>query len=209
MQPGHRSSGDDVPLPDTVRLPAPVARATPLCRAARPVRVSAGSTPPDRMTDQMPTRLIAISLRCCCCCWSRDCAAQTADPGAVRVGDRWSYDIKDDLTGDLRHAITVVVVDDQRQGDHDASYHSAGKDRPQTMVLRSRLGPNRRRRLEASSKRDRNQEAAAGRQGVAIGCQRDASAIRRRLSRVRNLRKLWQKSRSRRRPEHSIRFGST
>src|SRR4029077_12823418 len=37
------------------------------------------------------------------------CAAQTPDPGGIRVGDRWSYDIKDGLTGDLRNAITVVV----------------------------------------------------------------------------------------------------
>jgi hypothetical protein len=44
-------------------------------------------------------------------CWSACSWAQTADPGPVRVGDRWSYDIKDDATGDLRHAITIVVVE--------------------------------------------------------------------------------------------------
>src|SRR5262245_44628480 len=38
------------------------------------------------------------------------CAAQTPDPGSIRVGDRWSYNIKDGLTGDLRNAITVVVA---------------------------------------------------------------------------------------------------
>src|SRR5215467_8588272 len=40
------------------------------------------------------------------------CAAQTVDdPGPLRVGDRWSYDIKDEVTGDLRNAITVVVAE--------------------------------------------------------------------------------------------------
>ena len=43
--------------------------------------------------------------------WSGSCLAQTADGDAVKVGDRWSYDVKDDATGDLRQAITVVVTD--------------------------------------------------------------------------------------------------
>jgi hypothetical protein len=37
--------------------------------------------------------------------------AQTAEGDTVKVGDRWSYDVKDDATGDLRQAITVVVTD--------------------------------------------------------------------------------------------------
>lgn len=61
--------------------------------------------------------------------WPGNCAAQTADPGAVRVGDRWSYDIKDDATGDLRHAITIVVVE---VGDKEVTTRLSlkGKDRP-------------------------------------------------------------------------------
>jgi len=61
------------------------------------------------------------------------CAAQTVDPGPIRVGDRWSYDIKDDLTGDLRQAITVVVgeVNDK---EITTRVTVPGKDRPQTMV---------------------------------------------------------------------------
>ena len=62
------------------------------------------------------------------------CAAQTPDLEAVRVGDRWSYDIKDDLTGDLKHAITVVVVEvNDKEITTRATYR--GKDRTQTMVF--------------------------------------------------------------------------
>src|SRR5262245_64343052 len=66
--------------------------------------------------------------------WAGVCAAQTTDPGPVRVGDRWSYDVKDDLTGDLRHAVTVVVVE---VSDKEITTRAAirGKDRPQTMVF--------------------------------------------------------------------------
>jgi hypothetical protein len=61
------------------------------------------------------------------------CAAQAVDPGPIRVGDRWSYDIKDDFTGDLRPAITVVAVE---VSDKEITTRVTvrGKDRPQTMV---------------------------------------------------------------------------
>src|SRR5437016_3798688 len=61
------------------------------------------------------------------------CGAQTVDPGLIRVGDRWSYDIRDDLTGDLRQAITVVVVEINDK-EIATRVNSHGKDRPQTMV---------------------------------------------------------------------------
>jgi hypothetical protein len=66
--------------------------------------------------------------------WSPDCGAQTADPGPIRAGDRWSYDVKDALTGDLRHAVTVVVVD---INDKEITTRATirGKDRPQTAVF--------------------------------------------------------------------------
>jgi hypothetical protein len=60
-------------------------------------------------------------------------AAQSADPGPIRIGDRWSYDIKDDLTGDLRQTITVVVVDINDQ-EITTRVNARGKDHPQTMV---------------------------------------------------------------------------
>jgi hypothetical protein len=61
------------------------------------------------------------------------CAAQTPDPGGIRVGDRWSYDIKDGLTGDPRNAITVVVAEtNDKEITTRVTYQ--GKDRPQTNV---------------------------------------------------------------------------
>ena len=61
------------------------------------------------------------------------CAAQTIDPGAIRVGDRWSYDIKDGFTGDLRSATTVVVVEINDK-EITTRVTNRGTDRPQTMV---------------------------------------------------------------------------
>jgi len=81
----------------------------------------------------MSIRYIAIGLAMLLG-WFGYCAAQTAEPGPVRVGDRWSYDIKDEATGDLRHAVTVVVVD-VNDKEITARTTIRGKDRPQTMVF--------------------------------------------------------------------------
>ncbi len=43
--------------------------------------------------------------------WSRDCAAQMVEPGPVRVGDRWSYDLKDGATGEVRQSYSYFVFD--------------------------------------------------------------------------------------------------
>ncbi len=115
--------------------------------------------------------------------WSGSCAAQTVEPGPVRVGDRWSYDIKDDATGDLRYAITVVVVD-INESEITTRTIIRGKDRPQTMVFDRDWGRNRRRQLEASPGWDRHQSAVAGWQGVAIGRQRHAPAVGRGIPRL-------------------------
>src|SRR5262245_59968914 len=84
----------------------------------------------------MPGRLIVTSLLLFLS-WS--CAAQTPDPGPVRVGDQWSYDIKDGLTGDLRRSITVVVAATTGK-EITTRVTSLGKDRPQTNVYDSDWG---------------------------------------------------------------------
>src|SRR5262249_14247664 len=61
------------------------------------------------------------------------CAAQTTDPGPIRVGDRWSYNIKDALTGDLRQAITIVVGEINEK-EITTRVSIQGKDRPTTMI---------------------------------------------------------------------------
>jgi len=79
----------------------------------------------------MPGRLIVTTSLLLFLSWS--CAAQTPDPGPVRIGDRWSYDIKDGLTGNLRNAITVVVAEtNDKEITTRVTYQ--GKDRPQTAV---------------------------------------------------------------------------
>jgi hypothetical protein len=81
----------------------------------------------------MSRHLFAISFALLLC-WPGSCAAQAVDAEAIRVGDRWSYEIKDDLTGDLRHAVTTVVVDiNDKEITTRTTYR--GKDRPQTMVF--------------------------------------------------------------------------
>ena len=65
------------------------------------------------------------------------CAAQTVDPGPIRVGDRWSYDIKDALTGDLRQAVTIVAgdVNEKEITTRISARGKDGRDRPMTIVF--------------------------------------------------------------------------
>jgi len=62
------------------------------------------------------------------------CAAQTVDPGPIRVGDRWSYDIKDALTGDLRQAVTIVAAEINEK-EITTRTSVRGRDRPNTIVF--------------------------------------------------------------------------
>src|SRR5262245_169040 len=127
LGPGRPATTSRSPNRSPIRTSSPT---TLLRRLARPLRPR--STQPDRETHQMLARLIAISLALLLLC-SRDCVAQAVDPGAVRVGDRWAYDIRDDLSGDLRRAIRVVVVE-VNDKEITTRVSSPGKDHPQTMV---------------------------------------------------------------------------
>ena len=62
------------------------------------------------------------------------CAAQAVDPGPIRVGDRWLYDIKDTLTGDLRQAVTIVAVE-VNEKEIATRTSVQGKDRSNTIVF--------------------------------------------------------------------------
>src|SRR5262245_52954820 len=59
--------------------------------------------------------------------------AQSTDPGPIRVGDRWSYEVKDSLTGDLRPAMTVVVAEINDK-EITTRVSLRGKDRPLTVI---------------------------------------------------------------------------
>jgi hypothetical protein len=80
----------------------------------------------------MLTRLVAIGL-VLLLIGPREGGAQPAASGAVQVGDRWSYDIKDTLTGDLRRAVTVVVVEVTNK-EITTRESALGRDHPQTTV---------------------------------------------------------------------------
>jgi len=82
------------------------------------------------MTIGQPIAIFALALFC----WSACCTAQATEPDPIRVGDRWSYDLKDDLTGDLRHAVTVVVVEVTAK-EITTRATIRGKELPQTMIF--------------------------------------------------------------------------
>jgi hypothetical protein len=67
------------------------------------------------------------------------CAAQEVDPGPVRVGDRWSYDINDEVTGDLKNAVTFVVAE-IKQNEITTRVSVRGRDRPGTVIYDSDWG---------------------------------------------------------------------
>lgn len=65
--------------------------------------------------------------------WSGNALAQPPQGDTVKVGDRWSYNVKDNATGDLRQAISVVVT--QISGEEITTQVTArGKERPNTVV---------------------------------------------------------------------------
>jgi hypothetical protein len=81
------------------------------------------------MLGRVIAKSLAIQLLLVCYC-----ASQTVDPGPVRVGDRWSYDIKDALTGDLREAVTIVVGE-VTEKEITTRNSVRGRERPRTFVF--------------------------------------------------------------------------
>ena len=67
--------------------------------------------------------------------WPRYGAAQTDNPGPVRVGDRWSYDLKDTATGDLRQSFTLVVFEVNDKEIIARSIIRGAENRPQTAIF--------------------------------------------------------------------------
>lgn len=93
------------------------------------------------------------------------CAAQAVDPGPIRVGDRWSYDIKDGLTGDLRQAVTIVVGE-VNEKEITTRISVRGKDRPLTFVFDHGWG-----RIDDGVWKNRPNDLLAIRKPVQIGKQ--------------------------------------
>lgn len=86
------------------------------------------------MVRQFVTCALAVLLL-----WLGNSPAQAAEGDGVKVGDRWSYDVKDDATGDLRQAITVVVTEINDK-EITARVTVRGKDRPNTVIYATDWG---------------------------------------------------------------------
>ena len=65
--------------------------------------------------------------------WPLNCLAQLVDQGPVRAGDRWTYDVKDEVTGDLKGTFSSVVVEVTNKEINTRTF-VRGRDRPQTII---------------------------------------------------------------------------
>lgn len=78
--------------------------------------------------------LVAVLVATAILWWPEFGIGQTDDPGPVRVGDRWTFEVKDAATGDIRNVFTLVVVDiNDKEITTRVSYR--GKDRPRTVIF--------------------------------------------------------------------------
>ena len=60
--------------------------------------------------------------------------AETPDLAGVLPGDRWTYDVTDEITSDLKNTLTVVVVDVSEK-EINARVSSRGTQRPRQVVF--------------------------------------------------------------------------
>jgi hypothetical protein len=63
-----------------------------------------------------------------------EASAQTPDLAGVLAGDRWLYDITDEITGDLKYTTSVVVIDVSDQEIH-TRVTTRGYERPRQVVF--------------------------------------------------------------------------
>lgn len=63
-----------------------------------------------------------------------EASAQVADIAAVLPGDRWVYEVKDEITGDLKSTTTVVVLD-VSESEINTRVSVRGAARPQQIVF--------------------------------------------------------------------------
>jgi hypothetical protein len=69
------------------------------------------------------------------------CVAQGVDPGPIRVGDLWSYEVTDALTGSLKHVATLVVLEISEK-EINGTDHIPRQGRASPRSVRYRLEPN-------------------------------------------------------------------
>jgi hypothetical protein len=71
---------------------------------------------------------LALLFGCACA------AAQTPDLAGVLAGDRWLYDISDEMTGDLKYTSSVVVIDVSEK-EITARVSTRGFERPRLVAF--------------------------------------------------------------------------
>jgi hypothetical protein len=64
----------------------------------------------------------------------RHAVAEVADLSGVLPGDRWVYEVKDEITGDLKHTTTVVVLDVSEK-EISARVSTRGQERPRQIAF--------------------------------------------------------------------------
>jgi len=65
---------------------------------------------------------------------ARETAAQVADLAGVLTGDRWVYEVKDEITGDLKQTVSIVVLDVSEK-EINTRFSSRGTERPHQIVF--------------------------------------------------------------------------
>src|SRR5262245_23567047 len=63
-----------------------------------------------------------------------DASAQLADLASVLPGDRWVYEVKDEITGDVKLTTTVVVLD-VSENEINTRLSVRGVERPRQVVF--------------------------------------------------------------------------
>lgn len=87
----------------------------------------------------MLRRLLLVVMLAAAVLWPQATPAQTDDPGPVRVGDRWTYEVRDTVTGDIRFVNTVSVVE-LNDKEITTRLHYRGNTTPRTVVFNPQWG---------------------------------------------------------------------
>jgi hypothetical protein len=103
---------------------------------SRPAEFGETAAKPEQVveeTNPMKTKSLLVLLLLTYCTVG-EASAQVADVAAVLPGDRWVYEVKDEISGDLKSTNTVVVLD-VSEGEINTRVSVRGAARPQQIVF--------------------------------------------------------------------------
>src|SRR5262245_7232980 len=95
---------------DTALAPIPLFGATCFVQSGRKRRAAVRQIALWSGREPMRTKWLLIALLLVTFGNTRDVVAQVGDLAGVLPGDRWVYEVKDEITGDLKRTTTVVVL---------------------------------------------------------------------------------------------------